>query len=118
MDRFCPTIENERMANSNSPLGTLFVVELIPANDADGNKVKPTIHVSEVVGYNEDIQLDSSLEYLYNNVIVKQGELAVFHNDSSKDKIASMINGELEITTLDDDSLKYNKHDADLIYGE
>lgn len=118
MDRFCPTIENERMANSNSPLGTLFAVELIPANDADGNKVKPTIHASEVVGYAEDAQLDSSLEYLYNNVIVRQGELAIFHDDSSEDKIANITNGELVITPLDDDSLKYNKQDADLIYGE
>lgn len=118
MDRFCPTIENERMANINSPLGTPFAIELIPANDANGDKVKPTIRESEVVGFSEDIHLDSSLEYLYNDVIVKQGELAIFHDDSSKDKVASITDGELNITTTDDDSLKYDKQNTDLVYGE
>ena len=118
MDRFCPTIENEKMANINSPLGTLFVIELIPANDENEDKVKPTIHESEVVGFNEVVQLDNSLEYLYNDVAVKQGELAIFHNDSSKDKVANIVDGELSITTSDDDSLKYDKQNTDLVYGE
>ena len=118
MDRLCSVIENEKMANINSPLGTAFVVELIPAYDSDGNKLKPTICDSEVVGFNEDVRLDNSLEYLYNDTVVKQGELAIFHNDSSGDKIAEITDGELKITTADDDSLKYDKQDADLVYGE
>ena len=58
-------------------------------------------------------------EYLYNNVNVKQGDLAIFHNDSAGDNVAKLIrNGELEITTQDDDSNKYSKQDTDLIYAE
>lgn len=119
MDRFCSILENEKMAVSNSVAGTNCTIDIYPAFDEDGNKVKPTIIEAEIVGFDETSTLENAEEYLYNNVNVKQGDLAIFHNDSAGDNVAKLIrNGELEITTQDDDSNKYSKQDTDLIYAE
>lgn len=111
MDRFCPIVEDEKIILGDSPMDCL--ISVFPAYDDNGEKVKPTIISSEVINSDEDFPNG----IMHNNTLVNQGDLAMTHNDSAGDSVAKIVNNsDLEISPLDDDALKYDREDFDLIY--
>lgn len=114
---YCPVLENEKMAADESPLGTACYIQLTPAFDDNGDKVLPTIIETEIL--DEDSDVDTTEGVYYNGVKGNQGDLMAFHNDSAGDNVMELNDdGELLISTRDDDSLKYSKDGLNLVYGE
>lgn len=115
MERFCPVIEKEKVSAEFNEQGSEFSITLTPAFDDEGNKVKPTINEADIIGMDE--ATSSSAEFYFNRVLVKQGDLAMFHDDSAGNDVARLVpGGDLEIATIDDEASKYSKQDLDLVY--
>jgi len=116
-ERYCPIVENEKMSaeDAPAPVGTPCTIVLKPAYDDDGVKIKPTIMEAEIIGI--ETPVDTSSGVYYNGVLGGQGDLMIFHNDDAGDNTAKMNNnGELEISTINDESSRYSKDGLDLIY--
>lgn len=115
MERICPVIEKEKVSAEFNDSGSEFSITLIPAFGDDGKKSKPTINEAEIIGMNEFTI--SSDEFYYNRKLMKQGDLALFHDDSAGNNAAKLVKGgDLEIATIDDDASKYSKQGVDLVY--
>ena len=116
MERFCPVIEKEKVSAEFKHDGTPFHIILTPAFDDNGKKSKPTINEAEIIGMDEESS--SSAEFYYNRVLVKQGDLTMFHDDSAGNDVARIVNnGDLEIATIDDEADRYSKQGLDLVYN-
>lgn len=104
--RFCPTLELERTGVPTRGSSTSLKLTLVPAIDGIGNKAKPTIIESDIIG----ISTSDTERVVYNGITGALGELMIFHNDSSGNSVVSINRkGELIIATKDDDPLLYSR---------
>lgn len=114
IERYCPVLENEKVVALETGESGVYSITLIPAYNENNEKVKPTIQESEIIGFGDSISTERDI--YHNNVFAQRGDLTLFHNDSSGQKVADLPDGDLEISTTDDDSSKYRVQNTDLMY--
>lgn len=101
---FCPVIEFERTVVPSYGLEIALTMVLTPAIDDYGDKARPTIIESDIIG----ISTDDDSKIVCNGVVGNLGDLLITQNDS--DDAVSMNNaGELVIATIDDDPNLYSR---------
>lgn len=120
--RYCPVIELERSGIPKEQQPSALKMTLIPAIDAVGAKVKPTIIETNIIG----ISTQDTESVLYDGVKGGLGDLMVTHHDSSENAVSINSKGEFLINLKDDDVKKYSrsredsltKHGIYLLYND
>lgn len=104
--RFCPTIEIEKTGIPSRDSETELRLTLIPSINELGDKVKPTIVESDIIG----ITSQENERIVCNKVVGNIGDLLIIHHDSAGDNVAKINNkGELIISTYDDENRLYSR---------
>ena len=107
--RYCPVIELNRSGVPKTQTPAALKITLLPSIDANGDKVKPTIVETNIIG----ISTPDVEGMLYDGVKGELGDLMVTHIDSSKNAVSLNKQGELLLNLIDDDVNKYTRSRED-----